>query len=203
MPASLSHANFKGDFGTGFYLTEDINQAREWAVCNPAAATGFVHGYALSLKGLKVLDLTDDPLAWAALVMTCRTPSHNKRYRLLAPRFEAKFGIKSPGFDVIKGLRADASFYYAIRLFAEDDLDLEIFLGILRQYPVQYCLKTPKALKALQELEAGPEEVPFELFNQAYNRRDLKIRRLAQDFIDSPLNTLSQVFSVICGDRAE
>lgn len=62
LPASLSHANLKGDFGTGFYLTADRTQAREWAVCNPAVSSGFVHGYVLSLEGLKVLDLTDPSL---------------------------------------------------------------------------------------------------------------------------------------------
>lgn len=135
--------------------------------------------------------------------MTCRPPSASKRYRKLAPKFEATFGIKSPGCYVIKGLRADASFYYAIRQFAEDDLDLEIFLEILKQYPVQYCLKTPKVLEALQEMKEGPEEVSCEIFNPSYNRRDLKIRKLAQELIDSPLNTLSQVFSSLCADTEE
>lgn len=33
----------KHDYGRGFYLTENVNLAREWAVCDPTGGNGWVH----------------------------------------------------------------------------------------------------------------------------------------------------------------
>ena len=44
------------DFGKGFYLTENIELAKEWAVCRPDESNGWVHKYELSTDGLKILD---------------------------------------------------------------------------------------------------------------------------------------------------
>ena len=37
--------NEKHDYGKGFYLTESIELAKEWAVCRPNEANGWVHEY--------------------------------------------------------------------------------------------------------------------------------------------------------------
>ena len=44
------------DYGKGFYLTENIELAKEWAVCRPNEANGWVHKYKLEIDGLKILD---------------------------------------------------------------------------------------------------------------------------------------------------
>lgn len=46
----------KHDYGKGFYLTENIDLAKEWAVCKPNTLNGFVHQYELDTDGLKILD---------------------------------------------------------------------------------------------------------------------------------------------------
>ena len=33
------------DYGKGFYLTQDLNLAKEWAVCRPETESGYVHTY--------------------------------------------------------------------------------------------------------------------------------------------------------------
>lgn len=43
----------KHDYGRGFYLTESIDLAKEWAVCRPNEANGYVHQYELDTEGLK------------------------------------------------------------------------------------------------------------------------------------------------------
>ena len=40
---TLGHGNDKHDYGKGFYLTEDIVLAKEWAVCRPDEKNGWVH----------------------------------------------------------------------------------------------------------------------------------------------------------------
>ena len=49
----------KHDYGRGFYLTEDIELAKEWAVCRPNEENGWVHKYELDTEGLSVLDFQE------------------------------------------------------------------------------------------------------------------------------------------------
>ena len=43
----------KHDYGRGFYLTENLDLAKEWAVCNPNSKDGWVHKYEkLTLRSL-------------------------------------------------------------------------------------------------------------------------------------------------------
>lgn len=43
----------KHDYGQGFYLTESLELAKEWAVCKPNEISGYVHQYELDTKGNK------------------------------------------------------------------------------------------------------------------------------------------------------
>ena len=46
----------KHDYGRGFYLSEDVELAKEWAVCRPNETNGWVHKYELQTEELKILD---------------------------------------------------------------------------------------------------------------------------------------------------
>ena len=70
----------KHDYGKGFYLTESIELAKEWA-CNEGV-DGFVNEYELETDGLKILDLSSDEytlLHWLALLVD------NRRFRVSTP----------------------------------------------------------------------------------------------------------------------
>ena len=57
----------KHDYGKGFYLTENIELAKEWAVCRPTETNGWVHKYELDISDLKILDFQKyDVLSWLA-----------------------------------------------------------------------------------------------------------------------------------------
>ena len=95
------------DYGKGFYLTENIDLAKEWAVCRPDETNGWVHKYELDMEGLKVLDFQKySILSWLAELMKHRDAADSKRYRMLSQKFIAKYGIETSGYDVIKGWRA-------------------------------------------------------------------------------------------------
>ena len=49
----------KHDYGRGFYLTENIDLAKEWAVCRPNEQNGWVHKYELNTRNLKILDFQE------------------------------------------------------------------------------------------------------------------------------------------------
>ena len=80
----------KHDYGKGFYLTDNIELAKEWAVCRPNDINGWVHKFELETDGLKILDFQHlDVLAWLAELMKHRDAADTKRYRMLAEKFEA------------------------------------------------------------------------------------------------------------------
>ena len=103
------------DYGRGFYLTESLELAKEWAVCRPNAQNGWVHCYELDTTNLKILDFQQhDILSWLAELMKHRDASDSKRYKVLAKKFIYKYGIDANEFDVIKGWRANDSKRYKV-----------------------------------------------------------------------------------------
>lgn len=98
------------DYGRGFYLTENLELAKEWAVCRPDETNGWVHKYELEMDGLNILDFQKyDVLSWLAELMKHRDAADSKRYKMLAQKFIEKYGIDTCGYDVITGWRANAS----------------------------------------------------------------------------------------------
>lgn len=82
----------KHDYGQGFYLTESVELAKEWAVCRPNDVNGFVHQYELDTDGLKCLDFQEKGvLAWLAELMKHRDAADSKHYRMLAKQFIRQF----------------------------------------------------------------------------------------------------------------
>ena len=171
------------DYGKGFYLTDNVELAKEWSVSRPNESNAWVHKYELNLTDLKVLDFTEHSvLSWLAELMKHREADDSKRYKVLSKEFINKYGIDTEPYDVIKGWRANASYFYIAKEFVRD-------LGI------QYCLKSQKAFDNLKELEKDLIAVDFKEFNEKYNKRDINARKNMRDLIDSDKNEVKNVFS--------
>ena len=77
---TYGYGDDKLDYGRGFYLTNNSELAKEWAVCKPDATNGWVHKYELDIDGLKILDFQKESvLAWLAELMKHRDASDTKR----------------------------------------------------------------------------------------------------------------------------
>ena len=192
--------NDKHDYGRGFYLTESIDLAKEWAVCRPNEENGWVHQYELDCESLKVLDFQEKGvLAWLAELMKHRYASDSKRYRVLAAKFIEKYGIDTIEYDVIKGWRANASYFYIAKEFVRDNIDLEILEELLSLggLGIQYCIKTQQAYSKLQEIKEKMISVDYTEFNDKYNLRDVVARRNMRDLINSDKNKVTNVFSTL------
>ena len=140
--------NDKHDYGRGFYLTKSVELAKEWAVCRPDESNGWVHQYELDMNGLRILDFQEHSvLAWLAELMKHRDAADSKRYRVLAAKFIAQYGIDTSGYDIIKGWRANASYFYIAKEFVRDNVDVNILEELLSLggLGIQYCVKTEKA----------------------------------------------------------
>ena len=167
--------NEKHDYGKGFYLTESIDLAKEWAVCRPNEENGWVHKYELDCKDLKVLDFQKlNVLTWLAELMKHRDAADSKRYRMLAAKFIEKYGVDTEGYDVIKGRRSP-----------------------VRWRPAAFYCKAEKAYNNLHELKEELVPVDYSEFNERYNDRDVTARKNMRDLINSDANEVTKVFSTL------
>ncbi|MBQ6091932.1 MAG: DUF3990 domain-containing protein [Lachnospiraceae bacterium] len=192
----------KHDYGRGLYLTEDYELAKEWAVCRPNEKNGWVHKYELETNGLKILDFEKlGVLCWLAELMKHRSAADSRRYHMLAAQFIRKYGVDTSGYDVIKGWRANASYFYIAREFVRDNIDIDILeeLLLLGGLGIQYCIKSEKAYSQLTEIDEELSAVDYEVFNTKYNERDSKARQNMKDLVDSDANKVTKVFSTLVG----
>lgn len=142
------------DYGRGFYCTESIELAKEWAC--PLKKDGYANEYILHTKGLNILYLTKEPyniLSWMAILLKNRKfdinnniGSNGKDYLL------EHYLIDVSDVDVIIGYRADDSYFS----FAEDfvnnvislrDLNIAMQLGSLGE---QVVLVSEKAFEHIE-----------------------------------------------------
>jgi len=188
----------KHDYGQGFYLTESIDLAKEWAVCRPNEENGWVHKYQLDTTGLKILDFQNKGVfAWLAELMKHRDVGDSRRYYMLAKKFIDKYGIDTNDYDVIKGWRADASYFYIAKEFVRDNIDMDILEELLSlgDLGIQYCIKSKLAYSKLHELESCLIAVQYAEFNAKYNQRDIIARQKMRELVNSDANHVSKVFS--------
>ena len=190
--------NDKHDYGKGFYLTESPALASEWSVCNPVEKNGWVHKFMLDTRELKILDFEKyDILSWLAELMKHRDADTGRRYKVLAPRFIEKYQISTEGYDVIKGWRANASYFYIAKCFVRDEVDISILPDLLKlgDLGIQYCLKSEKAFQALREEHSALKEVEFSKANPQYIQRHRTAREAMYALINSDVNKIDKVLS--------
>lgn len=190
----------KRDYGKGFYLTENIDLAKEWAVCRPQEINGWVHKYELDCDSLKIFDFQEASImAWLAELMRHRGAAESKRYKMLAAKFIDKYGIDTSNYDVIKGWRANASYFYIAKEFVRDNIDVEILEELLSLggLGIQYCIKSELAYENLREIRDGLLPVAYSEFNQKYNQRDDSARKRLRDLVNSDANKVTNVFSTL------
>lgn len=190
----------KHDYGKGFYLTENIELAKEWAVCRPDETNGWVHKYELDTTDLKVLDFQEyNVLSWLAELMKHRDASDSRRYKVLSKKFIAEYGIDTSEYDVIKGWRANASYFYIAKEFVRDNIDIEILEELLSLggLGIQYCIKSELAYSKLAEVKEGLISVDYSEFNEKYNERDIIARKRMRELVDSDANKVTNVFSTL------
>ena len=190
----------KHDYGKGFYLTDNIELAKEWAVCRPDETNGWVHKYELETDDLRILDFQKhNILSWLAELMKHRDASDSKRYKVLSQKFIAEYGIDTREYDVIKGWRANASYFYIAKEFVRDNIDIEILEELLSLggLGIQYCIKSELAYSKLTEVEDGLISVDYSEFNEKYNERDIIARKRMRELVDSDANKVTNVFSTL------
>lgn len=115
------------DFGIGFYCTESLELAKEWAVSS--LRDGFANKYTLDTKHLNVLNLNSSAytiLNWIAVLVEHRlfsitTPVARRAKSYLVE----KFGVNVNAFDIVTGYRADDSYFDYAESFINNAISVE------------------------------------------------------------------------------
>lgn len=159
--------NPNNDYGLGFYCTETLDLAKEWA-CS-AETDGYANKYVLDMSGLSVLSLTGGEyhiLNWLAVLL------ENRKFRLggdVARQARAyifeNFGIDNKKYDVIKGYRADDSYFSFASAFLNNTISLSrlervMVLGKLGEQVVDVSQKAFDAI-SFEEAIAVPREIYY------------------------------------------
>ena len=110
------------DYGSGFYCTENIDLAREWAVLRDR--DGYANCYEIDDEELNIPDLSDTDycaLRWLSVLL------QNRMFSLTAPLAEEageyivrNFSVDISKYDIITGYRADDSFFPLPRIFSTE-----------------------------------------------------------------------------------
>lgn len=145
------------DYGQGFYCTEYLELAKEWACTNDNK--GYANKYELNLDGLKILDLSNEKytiLNWLAILMENRivnlsTPIQRQARKYLLDNFLPDY----KNYDVIIGYRADDAYFSFARAFVSNEISLyQLGLAMkLGKLGLQYCLKSKKAFNQLKFID--------------------------------------------------
>lgn len=144
------------DYGRGFYCTENLELAKEWA-CS-SNTDGYANIYELELDGLNILNLNGPGyhiLNWLALLADNRTYWQNGSIAAEAKQYlHDHFLPDISGYDVITGYRADDSYFSFAQDFVSGTISLQklseaMYLGRLGE---QVVLKSPKAFSSIQYL---------------------------------------------------
>ena len=145
------------DYGQGFYCTEHLELAKEWA-CNENV-DGYANRYEIETDGLNILKLSSNQytiLNWLALLMLHRqgrlsTPVSRRGRDYLIEHFLPDF----EGYDAIIGYRADDSYFSFARSFVSNEISLrQLALAMkLGKLGEQFVLKSEKAFGAIRFLD--------------------------------------------------
>lgn len=166
------------DYGQGFYCTENIELAKEWAC--PVKNDGYSNKYILRLDGMNVMHLTKGKfniLNWLAILLANRkfditSPVGNGARDFILERFMPD----TEDVDIMIGYRADDSYFS----FAEDfvnnaislrDLNMAMQLGTLGEQVVLLSERSFQQIKFVEYEIADYREYYFKRAERDQNAR--------------------------------
>lgn len=193
--------NIRNDYGLGFYLTENLELAKEWA-CSNSITNGFANKYEIDLSRLKVLDLTDKKysiLNWLAILLKFRTFDLNNPISREAKEYIIdNFYIDVEEYDIIIGYRADDSYFTFARDFINNTISYKqlneaLYLGKLG---IQIVLKSKKAFDSISFLGYHLADSK-EYYVKRYNRDRLAREQYLNGFKNEHVNDSLYVIDII------
>lgn len=153
------------DYGRGFYCTENIELAKEWACAKNT--NGFANQYELDMTGMSVLNLTSSDyhiLNWLAILADNRTYWERSSISEQAKKYlQENFLIEIGDYDIIIGYRADDSYFSFAQDFVANTISLQqlgkaMHLGKLGEQVVLKSQKAFEQIRFIDSVSADSEE---------------------------------------------
>ena len=168
------------DYGLGFYCTEYIEMAKEWA-CSELH-NGYANKYLLDITDLKVLDLNSKNyciLHWISILLENRKFTLDNDFGIAAKEYILNnFKVNTEDYDIIKGYRADDSYFSFANDFLKNSISVRRLSQVMRLGNLgnQIVLLSEKAFSKIKYL--GYEEAKNSIYYPLKKKRD-ELARLA------------------------
>ena len=168
----------KNDYGRGFYCTEDLNLAKEWAV--EEDRDGYANKYMLNMQGLSVLNLSETAtvLHWITVLLQNRVFALRHDITKTGKKYLIEhFSIPTDEYDVIRGYRADDSYFAYAESFLNNAIPVQRLSEALRlgNLGEQIVLKSQKAFEHIRFI--GYEKADAKTFYPLRQERNLNARK--------------------------
>ena len=166
------------DYGYGFYTTENVELAREWA-CGDQR-DGFVNKYELDLSGLNVLRLNSPEyniLNWLAVLAKYRSywqsgsiAEEGKNY------LQEHFFVDLSPYDIVIGYRADDSYFAFAQDFVSGAISLARLAEAMRlgKLGEQVVLKSKRSFEQIRFIGAEPADAGIYYERRAVRDREAR-----------------------------
>ncbi len=170
---------FTNDYGRGFYCTENLELAKEWACADDV--DGYANVYELNMRGLSVLNLNSEDfniLNWLAVLTRFRSYWQKNTISEEAKNYlQEHFYVDVDQFDVIVGYRADDSYFTFAQDFVSNAISLRKLSQAMRlgKLGEQIVLKSEKAFRQIHFVESLPADA--EKYFSRKKCRDSEARR--------------------------
>jgi hypothetical protein len=170
--------NNRNDYGLGFYCTEDLELAKEWACSDKRG--GFANTYTIETSKLSVLNLSQPQygfMDWLAVLVNNRIFSITSPMAAEAKEYLTEHFLPDlSSVDAITGYRADDSYFAFAMDFLSNIISLRqlsraMLLGNLGE---QFVLKSPKAFDLIKFERS--ETVDGEIYYPKRKKRDSDAR---------------------------
>ena len=167
------------DYGYGFYTTESIELAKEWACSDQR--NGFANIYEFNPEGLSMLRLNSPEyniLNWLAILTKYRSYWQNGSIAEEAKNYlQQHFFVDPAPYDVIIGYRADDSYFTFAQDFVAGTISLKKLSEAMRlgKLGEQIVLKSEKAFEHIRFVGAEPADA--ETYYEKKALRDREARR--------------------------
>ena len=184
------------DYGQGFYCTEVLEMAKEWA-CKENK-NGFVNEYNFNTDGLNILNLLDGKhsvLNWIALLLKNRIFTLQDEIAIDARNYIIEhFSVDLSAYDVVIGYRADDSYFSYAQSFVSNTLPLRSLNQALKlgKLGAQTVLISKCAFKQIEFVNAEP--VDKEVYYPKFLSRDTKARTAYQKDIKKSRSYRDDIF---------
>ena len=137
------------DYGYGFYTTESLELAKEWACAKNT--DGYANRYELNMEGVTVLNLNSPEysiLNWLAVLTHYRSYWQNGSIAEEAKKYlQEHFFVDPEEYDIIIGYRADDSYFSFAQDFVAGTISLQKLSEAMRlgKLGEQIVLKSVRA----------------------------------------------------------